>query len=79
MAKHWKYRRFRTLLKLRLNRRYFQCLDKDFIEWLNTGSIDDLNATLKAFEDVQMYESCTIIAKVLNEKINSIVTIIEHD
>ena len=65
------------LIKAPINIRRVMPEDKDFIEWLNTGSIDDLNATLKAFEEVQMYEDCSIISKVLNEKINQIVTRID--
>jgi hypothetical protein len=32
--------------------------DSDFIEWLNLGSIADLNAALDAFQDAQMFEDC---------------------
>lgn len=63
-----------NLIKAPINIRRVMPDNKDFIEWLNTGSIDDLRATLKAFEEVQMYEDCAIIAKVLNYKINLIVT-----
>ena len=62
------------LIKAPINIRRVMPENKDFIEWLNTGSIDDLKATLKAFEEVQMYEDCRIISNVLNEKINQIVT-----
>jgi hypothetical protein len=48
-----------------------------FIEWLNLGSIADLNAALDAFQNAQMFEDCVIIQRVLNEKINQIVTRID--
>lgn len=51
--------------------------DIDFIEWLNTGTIADLNCTLKAFENSNMYEDCVLILNVINEKINQIVTRID--
>jgi hypothetical protein len=51
--------------------------DSDFIEWLNLGSIADLNAALDAFQDAQMFEDCVIIQRVLNQKINQIVTRID--
>jgi hypothetical protein len=43
--------------------------DSDFIEWLNLGSIADLNAALDAFQDAQMFEDCVIIQRVLNQKL----------
>jgi hypothetical protein len=51
--------------------------DSDFIEWLNLGSIADLNAALDAFQNAQMFEDCVIIQRVLNQKINQIVTRID--
>lgn len=42
----------------------------DFTAWLRMGSINDLKATLKAFEAVEMYEDCVLIKKVINEKEN---------
>lgn len=66
-----------NLIKAPINIRRVLAKDSDFIEWLNTGSIADLNATLRAFEASQMYEDCRIISNVLNEKINQIVTRID--
>lgn len=35
--------------------------EQEFISWLETGTIEDLKCTLKAFEDAEMYEDCLII------------------
>jgi len=66
-----------NLIQAPINIRRVMPEDSDFIVWLNTGTIAELNAALKAFETSQMYEDCAIIFKVLNEKINSIVTRID--
>ena len=34
---------------------------EEFESWLETGTIEDLKCTLKAFEDAEMYEDCVII------------------
>ena len=34
---------------------------EEFKSWLETGTIEDLKCTLKAFEDAEMYEDCVII------------------
>jgi hypothetical protein len=50
--------------------------DSDFIEWLNLGSIADLNAALDAFQDAQMFEDC-LSSKSIKPKKNQIVTRID--
>lgn len=37
----------------------------EFVSWLETGSIKDLECTLKAFENSEMYEDCLIIKNTL--------------
>ena len=34
---------------------------EEFVSWLETGTIEDLKCTLKAFENAEMYEDCIII------------------
>ena len=34
---------------------------EEFKSWLETGTIEDLKCTLKAFENAEMYEDCVII------------------
>lgn len=41
-----------------------------FVEWLREGSIGDLQCTLIAFENSEMYEDCIIIKQIINEKKN---------
>ena len=41
-------------------RSHFKSIE-EFESWLETGTIDDLKYTLKAFEDAEMYEDCVII------------------
>ena len=41
-------------------RSHFKTND-EFISWLETGTIEDLKCTLKAFENAEMYEDCVII------------------
>ena len=37
----------------------------EFISWLETGTVEDLKCTLKAFEDSELYEDCLIIKNTL--------------
>jgi len=46
--------------------------DFEFKKWLNTFGKDDLVMQLTKFEDAEMYEDCTIINKILQNKINTI-------
>jgi len=39
--------------------------DEDFIAWLETGTIKDLECTLHAFCEEEMYEDCIIIKNTL--------------
>jgi len=34
---------------------------EEFVSWLETGTIEDLKCTLKAFENAEMYEDCITI------------------
>ena len=42
--------------------------DEEFVQWLFYGDLLDLYATLKAFEDMEMYEHCAIIRDVIRYK-----------
>ena len=53
--------------------------DAEFKLHLYKLSIEKLNYTLDCFGKFGMQDDCEVIQKILNEKINSIVTIIEHD
>lgn len=39
-----------------------------FVEWLEIGTMLDLQATLKAFERAEMYELCVIIQSVIEKR-----------
>jgi len=39
-----------------------------FIEWLEFGTIVDLECTLKKFVEVEMFEDCAIIRDTINKK-----------
>lgn len=39
--------------------------ESQFIQWCNIGTIQDLECTLKVFEDAEMYEDCILIKQVL--------------
>ena len=43
--------------------------ESQFIQWCNIGTIQDLECTLKVFEDSEMYEDCILIKQVLKEKL----------
>lgn len=38
---------------------------EEFKSWLETGTIEDLKYTLKAFENAEMYEDCVIIKRLI--------------
>ena len=39
-----------------------------FINWLEKGTIQDLNCTLQAFEQAELYEQCIIVNKVIKQR-----------
>lgn len=43
----------------------------EFESWLDTGSVQDLKCTLKAFEDAEMYEDCIIINQKIKDAISN--------
>ena len=45
-------------------RSHFKSIE-EFESWLETGTIEDLKCTLKAFEDSELYEDCLIIKNTL--------------
>jgi hypothetical protein len=49
--------------------------DFEFKKWLRTFGVLDLAIQLSNFEDVEMYEDCIIINKILQYKINEITVI----
>jgi hypothetical protein len=49
--------------------------DYEFKNWLRTFGVTDLAIQLSNFEDVEMYEDCIIINKILQYKINEITVI----
>lgn len=42
--------------------------EDEFSEWLDMGSVRDLECTLKEFEDSELYEYCSIIHNILVHK-----------
>jgi hypothetical protein len=42
--------------------------DEEFIWWLEMGTKDDLDHVLKVFENVELYEDCALILKMINSK-----------
>lgn len=46
-------------------RSYFKSKE-DFASWLDTGEVEDLKCTLRAFELNEMYEDCVIIKNKLD-------------
>ena len=40
----------------------------EFKEWLKQGTKEDLECTLKQFEDAELYEICILIKNEINEK-----------
>lgn len=51
---------YEKLIEPKNIRIYFKSTE-EFESWLETGTIEDLKCTLKAFEDAEMYEDCVII------------------
>ena len=47
---------------------YFKT-DEQFIEWLELGTIEDLQWALIAFEDCELYEYCAKIKEIIDKKI----------
>lgn len=41
--------------------------EKEFCEWLDMGSVEDLECTLKVFEKAELYSICSIINKYIKE------------
>ena len=41
--------------------------EKDFINWLSMGSLEDIQCTLKVFEKAEMYRVCGIIKKYIEK------------
>ncbi|OED34277.1 hypothetical protein AB832_07930 [Flavobacteriaceae bacterium (ex Bugula neritina AB1)] len=41
---------------------------QEFRQWCKEGSKEDLEATLKAFEEAELYEYCVVINEVKNSK-----------
>jgi len=41
---------------------------EEFVSWLETGTIEDLKCTLKAFEDAEMYEDCITINNLVKKQ-----------
>jgi len=41
----------------------------EFVSWLETGSIEDLECALNAFTDEEMYEDCALIRDVIQFKL----------
>ena len=51
---------YEKLIEPKNIRSHFKSIE-EFESWLETGTIEDLKCTLKAFEDAEMYEDCVII------------------
>ena len=41
---------------------------ESFKKWVMLGTLDDIEATLVEFEEVELYEYCSVILEVLNDK-----------
>ena len=41
--------------------------EKEFIDWLLLGSREDIECSLKAFEEAEEYRWCSVIQRVLRE------------
>ena len=55
---------YEKLIEPKNIRSHFKSIE-EFESWLETGTIDDLKCTLKAFEDSELYEDCLIIKNTL--------------
>ncbi len=42
--------------------------DNEFIEWANLGSVEDLDCTIKEFEEYELYEYCIILKQIRDDK-----------
>ena len=42
--------------------------DNEFIEWANLGSVEDLDCTIKEFEEYELYEYCSILKQIRDDK-----------
>lgn len=42
--------------------------NEKFIEWLDDGTLQDLQYTLEAFEEDELYEYCEVIKQVMDRK-----------
>jgi hypothetical protein len=42
--------------------------DDDFREWARQGTIEDLNWTIKEFEEDELYEYCSILKQIRDDK-----------
>ncbi len=45
--------------------------DNEFIEWANQGSVEDLDCTIREFEKYELYEYCSILKQIRDEKKNT--------
>ena len=41
--------------------------EKEFIKWLSTGTVADVKAVLKVFQENELYEHCEIIKNFQNK------------
>lgn len=42
--------------------------DNEFVEWANQGSVEDLDCTIKEFEEYELYKYCSILKQIRDEK-----------
>ena len=50
---------------------------ESFKKWVKMGTISDVQATLKEFEEVELYEHCAVILEVINERKEKISNIMD--
>ena len=55
---------YEKLIEPKNIRSHFKSIE-EFESWLETGTVEDLKCTLKAFEDSELYEDCLIIKNTL--------------
>ena len=48
-----------------INIRHYLKSDEEFVSWLEIGNEEDLECTLKVFEEAELYEDCVIIKNTL--------------
>ena len=51
---------YEKLIEPKNIRSHFKSIE-EFVSWLETGTIEDLKCTLKAFENAELYEDCITI------------------